>query len=192
MKQEEKKLDRRVRKTRAQLLEGLTQLMMEKDVKNISVKELADLVDINRGTFYLHYRDVFDMLECIEDELFHEFNTILDENFATGISHDPRRVLHDIFSYLAQNKNTVKALMGPHGDLAFVNRLKNLVKERLFDVWKSASPFPANSEYYFSFLVSGCIGIIETWIQGEFSLPPDKLADLANEMVTGSMTAFKS
>lgn len=60
---EQNKTDRRVRKTKAQLLQSLMTLMQEKDIKDISVKELSDLADINRGTFYLHYRDVYDMLD---------------------------------------------------------------------------------------------------------------------------------
>ena len=59
MAKSEATVDRRVRKTKKLLLDGLTQLMQTKDVSEISVKELSDLVDINRGTFYLHYRDIF-------------------------------------------------------------------------------------------------------------------------------------
>ena len=54
--------DRRIRRTRALLRQGLIQLMETKDIKDISVKELSDLADINRGTFYLHYNDIYDML----------------------------------------------------------------------------------------------------------------------------------
>lgn len=66
----QEKMDRRVRRTKTLLLQGLIQLMDEKDVKDISVKELSDLADINRGTFYLHYSDVYDMLGQIEESLF--------------------------------------------------------------------------------------------------------------------------
>ena len=65
---ENTKIDRRVRKTKALLLKGLTQLMEEKDVNHISVRELTDLVDLNRGTFYLHYRDIFDMVNQVRAE----------------------------------------------------------------------------------------------------------------------------
>ena len=63
MKQEtgtEKKEDRRVRRTKKLLSQGLIELMQQKQVKDITVRELADLVDVNRGTFYLYYRDIFD------------------------------------------------------------------------------------------------------------------------------------
>ena len=64
------KMDRRVRKTRALLLQGLVKMLETHDIQDISVKELTELVDINRGTFYLHYDDIYDMLHKIEDEMF--------------------------------------------------------------------------------------------------------------------------
>ncbi len=56
-------VDRRVRKTRRQLRECLITLLKEKKVQDITVRELTDMADLNRGTFYLHYKDVFDLLE---------------------------------------------------------------------------------------------------------------------------------
>ena len=56
-------MDRRILRTRAQLKSALTALLAEKDIQDITVSELADKVDISRGTFYLHYKNVFDMLQ---------------------------------------------------------------------------------------------------------------------------------
>ena len=61
-------IDRRVRKTRRQLRECLISLLKEKKVQDITVRELTDMADLNRGTFYLHYKDVFDLLEKTEAE----------------------------------------------------------------------------------------------------------------------------
>ena len=63
---EEKVVDRRVRKTKRQLRLALMKLMAEKSVKDISVRELAAIADINRGTFYIHYKDVYDLLSSLE------------------------------------------------------------------------------------------------------------------------------
>lgn len=46
---EEKKVDRRVRKTKRQLRLALTKLLQEKPIKDITVREIADMIDINRG-----------------------------------------------------------------------------------------------------------------------------------------------
>ena len=69
----EQKLDRRVRRTREQLKRALTQLLLEKPVREITVRELTDRADVNRGTFYAHYTDLYDMLEQMENELLEAF-----------------------------------------------------------------------------------------------------------------------
>ena len=70
MAEELKKEDRRVRRTKKLVTQALTELLQKKQINEITVKELTDLADMNRGTFYLYYRDIFDMLEKIEAELF--------------------------------------------------------------------------------------------------------------------------
>jgi AcrR family transcriptional regulator len=52
----EAKTDRRIKRTRYLLVHALTSLMLKKSIKDITVKELCESVDINRGTFYLHYK----------------------------------------------------------------------------------------------------------------------------------------
>ena len=49
---EERKDDRRVRRTRAQLRRALTELLQEKSIDSLSVTELTSRADVNRGTFY--------------------------------------------------------------------------------------------------------------------------------------------
>ena len=66
---EQSSTDRRVRKTKKQLRLALMELLAEKSAKSISVRELTERADINRGTFYIHYRDVGDLLQRLEDEM---------------------------------------------------------------------------------------------------------------------------
>lgn len=163
------------------LLQGLVQLMETKDVKDISVKELADLADINRGTFYLHYNDVYDMLAQIEDELFVEFHDIIDRTLNPS-SHSPRATLFEVFSFLERHKEVVRVMMGPHGDLSFVNRLKGLVQARLDSILEArrASEYGC---YLESFAVSGCIGVIETWLAQPVPSSPEAMADICGTIL---------
>ena len=57
--------DKRVIRTKALLIRSLSALMKQKNIKDITVKELCEYADINRGTFYLHYKDIYDMLDLI-------------------------------------------------------------------------------------------------------------------------------
>ena len=56
------KTDARVRRTRSQLGTAFLNLMMEKPVNEIRVQEVLDRAGVGRSTFYLHYRDLDDLL----------------------------------------------------------------------------------------------------------------------------------
>ena len=91
-------MDRRIRKTRAALKGALANLMLVKQVKDISVRELTDLADVNRGTFYLHYKDVFDLLEKTEDDILEEFKETLNEFDEKSVSDDATRFFESVYT----------------------------------------------------------------------------------------------
>ena len=51
--------DRRVRRTKQLIKQSLIELMHEKPFKDITVKDITERADLNRGTFYLHYVDIY-------------------------------------------------------------------------------------------------------------------------------------
>ena len=58
--------DKRIRRTKKLLRQALTRLMQQKDFPSITVTDVVREADINRGTFYAHYRDVYDLRDKIE------------------------------------------------------------------------------------------------------------------------------
>ena len=185
---EHTKVDRRVRKTKALLLKGLTELMEQKEVTHISVRELTDLVDLNRGTLYLHYRDIFDMVNQVEDELFQEFENLFTDNLPEDSAVPPTQtVLTNVFTFLLENEKTVKAFLGPHGDLTFINRLKDLVKTRVRKVWEDRGLDPDKFEYFFAYTASGCIGLMEIWLKNGFQESAEEMARMADSMLTNGI-----
>ena len=71
------KSDQRTRLTKMLIRKAFTELLREKPVQNITVKELCQTAGINRGTFYSHYTDIYDLLQQIEDEITEEFQKSL-------------------------------------------------------------------------------------------------------------------
>ena len=118
-------VDRRVRKTRRQLRECLITLLKEKKVQDITVRELTDMADLNRGTFYLHYKDVFDLLEKTEAELQEDFNQLVCKHDAVDLKQRPSVIFNEIYSLVYDNADLIEILLGENGDLNFVNRLKD-------------------------------------------------------------------
>ncbi len=177
--------DRRIRKTKKALRDGLTTLMLEKSLKDISVKELTELVDINRGTFYLHYKDVFDMIEQIETEMLHDFTRVMSRHSTLNTNGLPLPLLTDIFIFLKENATMCAVLLSSNGDIAFVNKIKDIVRDKCISVWKELFGYSKvdNFEYFYSFILSGCIGLFESWLNKGLIEPPQQIATLAQEMI---------
>lgn len=109
---EEKVVDRRVRKTKRQLRLALMKLMAEKSVKDISVRELAAIADINRGTFYIHYKDVYDLLSSLEDELAEGLVVVCRRHNAKDSEGKTYPYLMELYQYIEQNADLCHVLLG--------------------------------------------------------------------------------
>ena len=62
-------MDLRIKKTRAALKEAFLTLRAKKPLEKITIKELTEMANINKATYYLHYRDIYDLSETLEREL---------------------------------------------------------------------------------------------------------------------------
>ena len=179
-------VDRRVRKTRKQLRECLITLLKEKKVQDITVRELTDMADLNRGTFYLHYKDVFDLLEKTEAELQEDFNQLVCKHDAVDLKQRPSVIFNEIYYLVYDNADLIEILLGENGDLNFVNRLKQLIREKCLKDWMEVfrSGNAAAFDAFFSFIVSGCIGLVQYWLQTGLKETPEQMAKLTEHIIT--------
>ena len=179
-------IDRRVRKTRRQLRECLISLLKEKKVQDITVRELTDMADLNRGTFYLHYKDVFDLLEKTEAELQDEFNQLVLKHDAVDLKQRPAVIFNEIYSLVYENADLIEILLGENGDLNFVNRLKKLIREKCLKDWLEVfrTGNPAVLDAFFSYIASGCVGLVQYWLQTGLKETPQQMAKLTEQIIT--------
>ena len=180
------KVDRRVRKTKAQLREGLAHLMLEKSIKEITVKELVEEVDINRSTFYLHYTDIYQMLESIEGELMDEISHLIDDYALDPINNKESSYpfIEQIFTILDNNKDICIALLGKNGDMAFVNRIEGLIAETVFQRLSSRMPKDNRDiEYAYAFCLNGCVGMIKAWLSSDNQESTQHMAELTHKLI---------
>ena len=179
-------MDRRVRKTRRQLRECLISLLKEKKVQDITVRELTDMADLNRGTFYLHYKDVFDLLEKTETELQDEFNQLVLKHDAVDLKQRPAVIFNEIYTLVYENADLIEILLGENGDLNFVNRLKKLIREKCLKDWMEVfrTGNPAVFDAFFSYIASGCVGLVQYWLQTGLKETPEQMAKLTEHIIT--------
>ena len=145
----QKKTDRRVRKTKSQLKTGLAQLMREKSIREITVKELVDAVDINRSTFYLHYSDIPGLLAEVENEMMEEMQRAIREHPIDPGKDTVYYFIQDLFHVLDENRQIASALVGPHGDIGFVHKLEQLLEEKSRESLAALVPEKSGEMKYF-------------------------------------------
>ena len=190
MKETKKLPDRRVRKTKALLRHCLAELMKTKKINEITVKELTDMSDLNRGTFYLHYRDVYDLLEQTEKELMEDFNRALEKFEPANPLPHTAPFFTEVYSIVKENQDIVAILLGENGDLQFQNRLREVVKGKcLKDLMEHYQNLdPGNYTVLFYFILSGCIGIVQYWLKGGCRETPEELAAITEEIIAGGLS----
>ena len=185
MAEELKKEDRRVRRTKKLLTQALTELLQKKQVNEITVKELTDLADMNRGTFYMYYRDIFDMLEKIEDELFQKLDVIAQSHEHGDPTQQVKPILLDLFRFIEENQEMCRVLLSPNGDMNFLHRLYEAIRERSLEIWKDQMGSLGEKEfdYRYSFVIFGCAGMIRAWVNRSCQETDMQMAELADRMI---------
>ena len=182
--------DRRVARTKLAIREALVALIEEKGFDAISVRDISTRADINRGTFYLHYRDKFDLLEQTEMEIIQNVEAIILQanslNLADFNSTDrPLPVVVSMFEYLKQNAALMHAILGLGGDFAFMERIRRTVEKNLklgFLAGIRAVNFLVPADYLISYLLSAHFGVIQAWLQNGCRESPKEMAVILSKL----------
>ncbi len=182
---EERGIDRRVRKTKRQLRQALMDLMSEKPSKSISVRELAERADINRGTFYIHYKDVSDLLQRLGDEMAERLILVCKKYaYSTG-EVDAFPYLTELYRFAQDNADLCLVLLGPNGDRAYTERICGIL--RSYFLRDFLARFYSGSsdrlDYFCSFIVSGNLTLTLEWLSGGAKETPEEMAALAGAII---------
>lgn len=186
--------DRRTRKTKAQLRAALTKLLEQKKINEITVKEIVEEADINRSTFYLHYNDIYDLLHQIEKELLNEFIDLTKEyEYFHDDTNADFSYLTKLFEILSNNIDIVSILLGPNGDISFLNQIKHMIADKIIENFKEdciKNNLLLDVEYTFSFYLNGCIGLIEQWIESGLKHSPEHMAKICYNLINNGIRSY--
>jgi len=183
--------DRRAIRTKKMIRNALSALIEEKGFNNISITDITTRADLNRGTFYLHYIDKYDLLEQIENELLQELqHHIKNTRLADVVIIDPTDSIESVnksipfmkkvFEYVKENSVLIKAILGPNGDPKFQNKIKELIHTNVFEKNLIKTFNKENmlvpEEYFLSYLLSAHIGVVQKWLESDMEKSPEDMA----------------
>lgn len=184
--------DSRVRRTKKLIRQGLTELAKTKNITKITVKELTDLIDINRGTFYLHYNDIFDLVDSLENELYDEFSQIIESITIDVLKESPIDVLEKCCVFVKRNADVFGMLVGEHGDAQFVYKIGTLTNDKIYGMFSKIYP-KMNLEKYdlaYEYCKYGIMGLIYAWLSKHPEAEPRQVAQLWFSMLSMGLSSI--
>ena len=181
------KEDRRIRRTKKLLKQALAELMEQKDFNDITVKDITEKADLNRGTFYLHYSGTYDLLEKIENEILGSIQQVIEEY----LNHDDAKndsaitAIYPIGVYIMENADICRCLINNKASSDFIDKFQELIFKNLLNITSIKHPKAANksNEYYFSFIAYGVIGVLKCWLSKKPMPPVDEVAKLVDKFI---------
>jgi AcrR family transcriptional regulator len=187
--------DRRVRKSKTALKKGFAQLLSQKDIKDISVKELTDLADVNRGTFYLHFKDIYDLQEQLENEIIEEITTAFDNFKPSSYGGGSFAILLVLFEYFYDNAEICRTVTCANINQTFLKKLRLILHKQCMTLWVDEFGLDCSEkelEYLATYVLSGYTAGLAKWTAEGMKEPPEEIAGLLSRIVLNGTNFLKS
>lgn len=185
--------DRRARRSRRLLKESLLELMKKKTFSEISVRDVTDSADMNRGTFYLHYSGTAELLQSLEEDLLAELQALIDAHMQESVAvGSAAPVFEPVLDFVAENRETCSVLFSSSEASGFFQSIQQLVHKNgapLVKTWFQPQD-PQLTDYLLNFLAWGLIGLLREWFAQDMALPREELLAAAQRMADGAASSL--
>ncbi|MDQ6420409.1 TetR/AcrR family transcriptional regulator C-terminal domain-containing protein [Paenibacillus sp. LHD-117] len=178
--------DPRVVRTRQLIRDAFVELLQEMDIEKLSVNRIAERATINRVTFYLHYRDIPDMMEKMADDMIQEIEAILEKP-STASSDDEGdmdgTILLNLLEHIASHAAFYKVVLASKRTPVFTDRLLKLLKELITVIVdrrgseSNLSKAGIQKDIAIWYSSSALIGTIVAWLRHDMPYTPRYMAE---------------
>lgn len=179
-------------KTKETIQQSLLQLLQEKPFMKVSVRDITTMAAINRGTFYLHYKDKYDLLHQIEENLLRglELHLLLLKPDVLLLEAEKGQISAlavEVFRYIQTNAEIFQVLLGENNHFGFHKRLKlffiNHFSEKMMQNQTFFQGLTIRKDYLSSFATSAFLGLIEQWLDNALAETPEEMADMYIQII---------
>ena len=186
--------DRRVRRTQTALECALIELIEQQDLSQITVADVAQRADVNRSTFYAHYRDVHELAEAACTAMIDNLLESLSVPDPAQKAQNPSPWLQGFFVNLANHAGLYRRLLGPGGSARVIDHILRRTTTAFYLRACSATTDHAPSARTSSstdirhhvpavFAAGGVIGVATDWLQRGCPQTPTEMATLTRPLL---------
>ncbi len=122
--------DLRVIKTRASIKDAFLEMLKKSPVEKISVTELSKQAQINKGTFYLHYQDIYELYNEVRDEFLQQMIESMD--YCPLLFSDPEKFMTRFSDTLRENAEAINLLWPKHDIFLFQPNLNDRIIHKIY------------------------------------------------------------
>lgn len=165
--------------TRQNLIDAFWQLYRIKKIEKISVKEVSELAGYNRTTFYVYFKDVYEILEEIEN------NTITAEEFRDIILEqllnktDKKETLKKLLQLFENNIKYLPVLLGENGDPLFRQKLLKKLIPTVISVFTDLTPKEIlEIKYILEYQSAAALSTIAKWYTNGKDIPLEQFLEI--------------
>lgn len=132
-------MDLRTKKTLQSIRSAFLTLRKRKPLERITVKELSQLAEISKATFYLHYHDIYDLSTALQDEVIQSILADIDpELFLTNSA----QLTKDLFLAFGRRQELIDVLFSGVQSSILPIRVEQVLKERIFQLFPQRQEDP--------------------------------------------------
>ena len=184
-------LDKRCRKTRKAIKTSLIKLMSEKDISDITITEIAEEADINRKTFYAHYRDIYDILDEIENDLIEKLFHILNNTEILKSMYNPYPLLKELTSEINKDFEFYKLLVQSKDYNSLLNKIQGVFKDRFLELTKDTIKIDRDIlSFMIDFVSSGITSVYKEWFRSERKITLEQLSKSLSILIGNGLNSL--
>jgi len=184
------KNDRRVKYTKMVLKQSLLELIAERPISKVTIKEICDLADVNRGTFYKHYNDQYHLLDEIQSELLSEMRATIEKRLT--LSSSSIDILTETISCMSAQSSLCKIICSDYSDGEFMKKLMFLAHDQFIEEWKTKLKHGniKQLDSFYTYTANGIVAVAQEWLQSGMNESPEEIAAFIEETTNYGLSAF--
>ncbi len=193
MENKPKPVDRRVLKTKRAIRNAFAKLMVEKDINDITIMELAETADINRKTFYNYYSGVYQVVDDIEHDILSSYAELLGGVEFREYMDAPVSLFNRFSQLINMDPEFFGYLLTMNGNISLITRIMRLLKEKTCEVMVAQLEVEAyKADIMIDFVLSGMLSVYQHWFSSDRSVPAEEVSQIISTMSFGGINGVLS
>lgn len=185
MEEKKKKTYRNFTRSEKAIIRAYVELMQKKGRSRITVTDIVNTADLNRSTFYAHFKSADDVREKIQSDIINELTSSLNKRDFRNALSDPYPAMMHVIAFIRKDEEMYKMLLNTEGANKFLKKLRNIVIEKclsdevILPYIKDRDEFEMNLRMF----IGGYVSVIEDWAAGNINMPVEKTAKIMSDSV---------